>query len=139
MSITIREVGTGSPRSFKFKAFRGGLPVGYIEIALGERVQGRAVATVENVFVQDSARRTGVATKLYEAAAEKACEHKTLLASTYRTQGAYSLHFWEKQLSKGRAEQIVRNYYDQPAYMLLSCDVKDLSGLRRKRRKKARR
>jgi GNAT superfamily N-acetyltransferase len=140
MSIEIREAPTGNPLSFKFKAFERGLPVGYIEAyRMGKNLHGNVAFAVENVFVQEGVRRAGVATKLYEAAAERACERGGKLASTVRTPGAYSHDFWRKQHDRGRAVLIERTSGKQPAYMLTSCDVKSLSGSRKKKRKAKRR
>lgn len=64
------------------------------------------VRAVEHIEVVTGARRRGIATMLYEAAAKDACRAAEPLVSYYRTRGAKSAQFWKKQKGKARAEVV---------------------------------
>lgn len=99
--------------------------VGYIDVSKkGEWLN------VNGIFVDEPYRRKGYGTKLYEAAAEVACENDLNLASTYREDEAHSHDFWRKQARKGRAE-VIRGagHKGQDVYVLNSSCGVDLSGL----------
>jgi len=63
------------------------------------------VFVVVDVAVNDAYRRSGVATRMYEAAASLACSHKRPLASDV-TRFAGPRAFWAKQVQRGRARPI---------------------------------
>lgn len=117
--VTIREVDTGGKLRFQFDAYVDGRPerVGYIDASkLSRKIGGRVVYTVRHVYVEESSRRQGIATQLYEAAAREACRRRARLASTERNPHAFSNDFWRKQLNEGRARRI------GDAYVLLDCE-----------------
>jgi GNAT superfamily N-acetyltransferase len=75
----------------------------------GKLSDGREAMQVANITVVPRARRRGVATQLYEAAAEQACAKGVPLASDKSTSRSASAEsFWRKQFKKGRAECIRR-------------------------------
>ena len=131
------------PGSFSVHAFRDGQSVGSLTAELeAERSprffpRGHApVFTVDYIFVPTAARRSGVATKLYEAAAKEACRRGARLGSTCRESGAYSHDFWRKQYEKGRADMLAgMGCEGMAAFVLKTCDTHDLSGLRRKKKR----
>lgn len=135
--------GRPHPGSFSVHAFKDGEGAGSLTAELEvERhprflPKGHApVFTVDYIFVPASARRSGVATKLYEAAAREACKRGARLGSTCRERTAYSNDFWQKQYSKGRADMLAgMGCEGMAAYVLKSCDTHDLSGLRRKKKR----
>lgn len=105
--MEIREVDTGSGRELRFDAYIDGKRVGFIDAhRAAKKIRGRVVYKVAHVDVNVGQRRKGVATKLYEAAAQEACRRRASLASTDRNPGAYSTDFWEKQVRKGRAREV---------------------------------
>jgi hypothetical protein len=77
-------------------------------------VQGRQVFQVEKAFMKGlEYERRGFGTKLYEALAQDACERGLPLASSHRyALSSKSRGFWDKQMRKGRAEEI--EYLDEP-------------------------
>jgi GNAT superfamily N-acetyltransferase len=81
-------------------------------------------------------RRKGWGTKLYEAAAKEACARRMPLISNDRTTGAFSNDFWRKQHAKGRA-RIIGERKGIPVYALRCTAKDDLSGVAKKRGKKA--
>jgi GNAT superfamily N-acetyltransferase len=115
-SLEIHEVETGKKHGFRFSAFFGTRHVGHIEAHRTTR-GGRVIYTVDNVFVEPDARRRGVGTALYQAAAAEACRRRATLGSTERNPGAFSHDFWEKQRAAGRAE-LLRARGEQPIYAL---------------------
>lgn len=135
MKIELASEDTGGKTSFAFRAYCDGTVCGRIDVYRSRsKVGGKVAYAVKNVEVRDVARRKGVGTKLYEAAANEACQRRGRLASVGRNPGAYSNDFWEKQEAKGRAVR-VRRPGDQPAFVLVECPPKgrvaDLSGIRR--------
>lgn len=133
MKISIEKLETGARNTFAFAATCNGVACGRIDASRTD-LRGRVVYRVGRVDVVESARRKGVATKLYEAAAAEACARRGRLASTERLPDAASNEFWEKQLRKGRADAFpirgaeARRY---TRYVLKDCKQRDLSGLRR--------
>lgn len=126
--------GVGNADGFAFEALCDGRWCGEISAyRLLKRVRGRVVYTVGSIEVATSARRRGIATKLYEAAANEACRQRRRLASTNRSAGAYSNDFWQKQVAKGRARAVRRRYGMPPAYVLIDCPVTTLARARRRR------
>lgn len=99
-----------------------------------KRVGGHIAWTVDNIHVDPYYRRRGVATKLYETAAQAVCTRRGHLASTNRSTGAYSNEFWQKQVAKGRARAVRRRHGMPPAYVLTDCPVTTLARARRHRR-----
>lgn len=89
---------------------------------------------VAGVFVYSAYQRRGVATALYEAAAQRACQQGLRLASTSRTKGAKSNDFWRKQAAKGRVDEVQVFGERDVWYILKNCET-SLSGLKGKRRK----
>ena len=63
------------------------------------------VFVVVDIEVDEGYRRSGVATRMYEAAAKLACSHKRPLASDV-TRFAGPRAFWSKQVQKGRAREV---------------------------------
>lgn len=131
--LEIHEAETGSRIAFAFDAYLDGERVGSITgVRLNDKIRGRVVYKVSNVKVAEGQRRRGVATKLYEAAAQEACRRRARLASLERRAMAYSHEFWRKQAAKGRAEVIERRN-EQPVYVLDCAFARDLSSLRRRK------
>jgi GNAT superfamily N-acetyltransferase len=143
MSLRIEVLGhRPASGSFSFAAYKDGEFAGSLtaerEVERSPRYMPKdsAIFTVDYIRVMDFAKRTGIATKLYEAAAREACKRGARLASTCRIAGAYSNDFWKKQHAKGRAERIPKKGCDgMDVYVLSSCDSHDLSGLRRRRKR----
>lgn len=105
------------------------------------------------ISVEPEARRCRLGTRLYEQALEYACARGgRLVSDTVRSQNAQ--RFWEKQVSKGRASCIdarpgtvlpsdrkgAPKKWPCRVYAITTCPQggADLSGLRRRRRKKTR-
>lgn len=137
VTVKIEEIETGG-KSFKLVArTRFGEAVGYLS-AHPTKIGGRKVFAVDNIDVDESVRRQGVATQLYEAAASLACTKRGRLASRDRLPWAYSNEFWEKQAAKGRAEVFKAprgGVKDRGSirYVLTTCG-ESLAGVRRKLR-----
>jgi hypothetical protein len=127
-----RASGTGGRVGAAFNAFDGSKKVGRLEI---RRTPERA--QVSWITVNENARRSGVATRLYEAAARFSCEvWGRPLGSDYRGSRAPGAEgFWQKQYRKGRADLVGSK--DSPAnQFVLRCPAPlDLSGMRRRKRK----
>lgn len=137
MTFRVIEDETGGKFSFRFRALCATSideqRCGYIEATRAPRkVAGRVVYKVTNVFVDESRRRQGIATKLYEAAAREACRRRGRLASTERNPGAHSNDFWRKQFVKGRAFEHVPRGTNHAAYVLRDCPSPALDGVRRR-------
>lgn len=136
-NLEIREVDTGSPRAFEFQAFLGGERVGSISaVRRNVKVGGRVVYAVHDVGVSAEARRKGIATKLYEAAAQEACRRRSRLASIDRLFSSHSRDFWHKQKTKGRVQEYPGKPVPPgippeatPIYVLDCAFARDLSGL----------
>jgi GNAT superfamily N-acetyltransferase len=140
---TVEEQDTGAKNSLRFDAFCKGAEAGSIRVHKARsKIKGKTVWTVDNVNVGYSFRRQGVATKLYEAAAQAVCRRRGSLASIERDYGAHSMDFWLKQEAKGRARRVPRpreysktsrdrygaaDMYD--AFILDCAEASDLSGL----------
>lgn len=139
--LQVREIDTGAKNYFRFEAELGGEYVGAI-VAAKARVGGRTVYSVRDVDVARAHRRKGIATKLYEAAAQEACRRRARLASIERLYGAHSHDFWAKQKAKGRVQELPGKPVprDQPAdaytpvYVLDCAFARDLSGPKRRKR-----
>lgn len=130
-SLEIRERETGGKNTFHFEAWLGESRVGEI-YASKSRLGGHVVYAVRSVDVPFAHRRKGIATKLYEAAAQEACRRRARLASVERTTSAHSHTFWVKQLEKGRAQVVGRD--KTPKYVLDCAFARDLSGVKRRKR-----
>jgi len=112
------------------------LEEGVVARQVGRKVLKHPVLKVDEINVFAPFQRRGVATKLYEAAADLACEDGVQLASIYRLPWAKSNEFWAKQIAKGRATVWSRDpganrHRDQ---IILNSCVRDLSGVRKRRR-----
>lgn len=129
--LEIRERETGGKNTFHFEAWLGESRVGEI-YASKSRLGGHVVYAVRSVDVPFAHRRKGIATKLYEAAAQEACRRRARLASVERTTSAHSHTFWVKQLEKGRAQVVGRD--KTPKYVLDCAFARDLSGVKRRKR-----
>lgn len=70
----------------------------------GKDMRGLAVVSVFHSKVKHGLRRRGEGTKLYEAAAEAACEHFNAPLASSRTRSNAAERFWRKQHKKGRAD-----------------------------------
>ena len=84
---------------------------------------------VARIDVDESVRRQGIGTKLYERAAKVACEArygKPLASDTSRS--PLSEGFWRKQERKGRAQ---RDYISNSFYVLSCPAPRSLKGTRR--------
>ena len=89
---------------------------------------GRELAQVLQVNVRPGHKRQGIGTKLYEAAAQVACDIGMPLASSPSwMRSPDSSGFWEKQAQKGRAQDIGDGVFVLDG----NCDSVDLSGLGR--------
>lgn len=125
MKITVAEEDIGARHSFEFVALCDGDLCGRITVHRSLRkVSGKVVYKVDRIDVRSDVRRRGVATKLYETAANEACRRRGRLASLERISGAHSTAFWEKQVAKGRAKEVPirgadRERYTQ--YLLTDC------------------
>jgi GNAT superfamily N-acetyltransferase len=109
MSCVITEGGTGVRNSFLFDAVCHGVYAGTIRVyKTRAKVRRKTLWVVAHISVEDRFRRRGVATRLYEAAAQEACRKRGHLASLERSFGAYSLDFWLKQEELGRAMRVPR-------------------------------
>lgn len=132
--IAISEIDTGTRYGIAFKAECDGQACGRIEAhRMGRKVGGRVAYKVMRVDVDAEHRRKGVATKLYEAAANEACRRRSRLASTERNPGAHSIDFWRKQVAKGRAKAFPIRGADPDRYtryLLLDCPVTSLARVR---------
>ena len=150
MSIEI-QLDTSSPHRFAFMAMCDGKMCGGISAHRAmDKVGGHVVYKVDDVQVLPTHRRKGIATKLYETAAAEACGRGARLASLERLSDAFSTQFWEKQVEKGRAIKLrpprfcpARQYLSKERvaecfsrYVLKSCDIRDLSGLKRNRNRR---
>lgn len=121
-----RMAGSGGRVMAAFNALDGRRKVGRLEL---RRNADRSQVTW--ITVAEGARRSGIATRLYEAAASFSCEEwGRPLASDYRGSRAPSAEgFWQKQFRKGRAERI-GSESSMSNYFVLSCPApEDLSGL----------
>ena len=136
-NIVVTEEETGTRNLLVFQALcDGGSYCGQIDLYRSKkRIGGRTTWEINSVYVPEARRRQGVATKLYETAAQAACDRRGHLASTYRSPGAHSHDFWAKQLAKGRARMVRRRDSPQPAYILTSCPVGSLARPARRRRR----
>ena len=121
---------SGTPTSFSLVAECNGQKCGYLD-AKKIKVGGRVAYTVSYVSVSDDFQRRGIGTKLYEAAHAKACARRARLASTERHSWAKSNDFWNKQVCRGRAEVYAGKHPDTPVFVLKSCDIQSLSGLKK--------
>lgn len=107
-SCTIREADTGARHELLFEARCAGQRVGRIQVHRArKKIRGLTVWTVDDVFVDKSARRRRIATRLYEAAAQAVCDRRGHLASVDRILEGSSA-FWAKQERKGRARRVAR-------------------------------
>lgn len=100
----IRQLDMGGKNEFFFELVCGGERQGAISAAR-KKIAGKVRFVVRGVNVLEPFRRKGIATKLYEAAAQEACRRRAPLASDERV-GEMSLEFWAKQMRKGRASII---------------------------------
>lgn len=107
--------------------------------------------SVASIGVDTEYRRCGVGTRLYTAAAKMGCAMGLKLGSD-NLRSTYSDGFWQKQVRKGRAACVEQapehsgslhsemgprlNRGGCARYELLSCPVTDLSGARRRRRRR---
>lgn len=131
--VVITEENTGARNVLMFRATCDGEFCGQIDVYRRTGpIGGRVVWPVNAIFVATAQRRKGVATKLYEAAAQAVCKRRGHMASTNRSTGAHSHDFWQKQVAKGRARVVRRRHGAQPAYILTSCPVTTLAGRRRR-------
>jgi hypothetical protein len=94
--------------------------------------EGPCKINVVDASVAPYARRCGVATKLYELVANRACGHGLRLCSDYR-RTPESEAFWQKQAAKGRAicrgwQKRGRERWYCTEYQLKSCPVRSLAG-----------
>lgn len=132
--IAVFAIDTGTRYGFAFEAVCDGQACGRIEAhRMGRKVGGRVAYKVMRIDVDIEYRRKGVATKLYEAAANEACRRRSRLASTERNPGAHSTDFWKKQVAKGRAKAIPVRGADPDRYtqyLLLDCPVTSLARVR---------
>ncbi len=91
---------------------------------------------IEYINTRAPYRRTGVATKLYERAAGFVCKMGGRLISDDRLPDAHSHDFWEKQARKGRVTEVYDASMADPTYVLSCRHRRDLSGLKRKRKRR---
>lgn len=79
---------------------------------LTRRVRPRWFA-VERLMVDFPLRRRGLMTRMYEVAAQDACDSGAVLVSDTE-RSAFAEAFWRKQKRKGRARCLVSNRNDSP-------------------------
>lgn len=117
--------------AFAVTAKDGGKPVGRIGVIKWNPPDAphKTYMKVARIDVDESVRRKGVGTKLYERAARVACEGRygaPLASDTDRS--SMSDGFWRKQVSKGRA----RRDETGRAFYTLSCPApRSLKGAKR--------
>lgn len=119
---------------YEYDAYVDGVPhdVGYISVCRGKGPEGMDVHKVFTVSVDEEHRRSGVATKLYEAAAQEACRRGAPLASLQRDPWAFSNAFWQKQEKKGRVQVFGEPGSDRQTAYVLPCPAPaSLAGRRR--------
>ncbi len=124
------------PREFGFVAVCAEDVCGGITVS-EQTFRGERVAKVEGIRVDATRRRTGIATKLYEAAHREACARGLRLASLERNPKAFSNDFWHKQVAKGRATEVATP--GGAAYVINGCDVTSLARIKRRKKKPKRR
>ena len=102
---------------------------------------GRLVARVGSIQVDEDLRRKGVATGLYQTAADAVSEEDMYLASgAHGQQSDPAVRFWEKQVAKGRADVLTLPYHFPPGaevdrYVLRESPPKSLANPRKRRRR----
>jgi len=122
------------PPRWMLTARCGGIDCGFMTLDEA-RVLGQSVLAVDMISVYPDFQRQGVATKLYENAADLACENGHNLASVFRLPDAKSNEFWTKQIAKGRASIWSRgNEGSNTDRIVLNFCERDLSGVRKRRR-----
>ena len=119
-----------------FIAIRGGEEVGHLKLyAYNGQPYVKFVRT-------DSARREGIATKLYMKAAVSACRDYGQPLESDVERSLYSHQFWVKQVTKGRAhcvQEVRPRHPANPAamangrggclrYRMNDCEIRDLRG-----------
>ena len=134
-----RFVSGGGVEGFGIFAYEGKREVGHI---FTRRYQDGA-PFVSWVNVDHSVCRTGIATKLYEQAATAVCEKYGSPLRSDVERSAPTQSFWEKQVTKGRAEcagsttptrttarpgETIVGRGGCLYYQLKSCSIRDLSG-----------
>ena len=129
--MKVVELDTGARNAIAFRAVCGEEVCGSLR-AFRTTVRGRTVYTVARVDVSPEHQRKGIATRLYEAAHAEACRRRARLASTERNPGAHSNDFWRKQEARGRVEVSEGRF--GPVYVVSSCETRDLSGWKKRRR-----
>lgn len=87
---------------FVLSAFFKGEEVGFIAVMLNAEVDGVPAAVISTIHVDEDVRRKGIATRLYEIAAEEACKRGRVLRSDEELSDE-AMGFWKKQYGKGRA------------------------------------
>lgn len=115
MKIEIEERETGSRIALSFYAKCNDEVCGMLTAHKTTRGR-RAFYTVDDVRVNERFRRSGVATRLYEAAHAEACRRRSRLGSSERLPDAHSHDFWAKQFAKGRADVVWRPPAHHPAF-----------------------
>lgn len=103
----LRDVDIGAKKCFEFEITCAKRRAGVIQ-ACQTKHRRRVVYSVTDVHVHPDFRRKGIATALYEAAAQEACRRRSRLASTARNMWAHSYAFWLKQVQKGRAQRYAK-------------------------------
>ena len=127
-----RMAGSGGRVMAAFNAVNGRRKVGRLEIR-----RNAESSQVTWITVAEGARRSGIATRLYEVAARFSCEEwGRRLASDYRGSRAPGAEgFWQKQFRKGRAERIGSESSMSNQFMLSCPAPESLAGVRRRRRR----
>lgn len=140
----------GNPTGHKLRAVTSdGQTLGWADV--GDAGKNLIVSMIE---VSRAYRRCGVATRLYEAAATLGCRSKKPLMSSW-TRSRAADEFWRKQVAKGRArckdKSTGEEWDPEGGYLTESereldcahyvlkrsaCKNVDLSGLKRRKRKK---
>lgn len=106
---------------YKASAFEGSRKVGEIQATKQWR-GGQQVLDV--AYIEALRTREGIGTKLYEQAAQDACEKGLMLASAKYGRNVRSGGFWSKQERKGRTVEIAEDV------LAIPCDyASDLSAL----------
>ena len=137
----IRQLDMGGKNEFFFELVCNGSRQGAIHAAK-RKIAGKVRFVVRGVNVLEPFRRKGVATKLYEVAAQEACRRRAPLASDERV-GEMSREFWAKQMRKGRAVVISKRggfeRGEKAAVYSLTCPAPtSLRGLAQRKRRRDR-
>jgi len=90
---------------FRLSAQIAGRQVGF----LAADTTGDPIMRIHRIFVKPEHRRSGIATRLYEAAAKISCEKYARPLASDRTRSLEAEAFWKKQVAKGKAQPLTKS------------------------------